>query len=111
VRIDTNGVPFSPATDDRQDVGIVPLFRDRREDVRLERWAPGAAVGLAVPGGMEILVLEGSLEEGGEVFEPQSWLRLPAGATLRARAGAGGCKIWVKSGHLAGEQLAPGTRG
>lgn len=110
VRVDTNEVPFVPAPD-RQGVEVVPLFRDRREDVRLERWAPSAAVASTLPGGVEFLVLEGSFEESGEVFEPQSWLRLPAGATLRAKAGAGGCKVWAKSGHLAGEQLAPGTAG
>ena len=30
----------------------------------------------------------------------QSWLRLPAGSTLRAKAGPEGCKVWVKTGHL-----------
>lgn len=108
VRVDTDGVPFVPAPI-HPGVEVAPLFRDRREDVRLERWAPEAAVELAVAGGVEILVLEGSFGEGGETFEAQSWLRLPAGATLRARAGADGCRIWAKSDHLAGEQVAPGA--
>ena len=47
------------------------------------------------------LVLDGEFSECGEIFEPQSWLRLPAGATLRATAGASGCRVWVKTGHLA----------
>jgi hypothetical protein len=52
-------------------------------------------------------VLEGAFREGGERFEPQSWLRLPPGARLRATAGSNGCGLWVKSGHLAYAQEAP----
>ncbi|HME24401.1 MAG TPA: cupin domain-containing protein [Acetobacteraceae bacterium] len=100
VRIDTGELPFLPAPD-RPGVGALPLFRDAVEDVRLERWAPGATVAVPAPGGVELLVLEGSFEEGGERFERESWLRLPAGATLRAVTGAWGCQAWVKTGHLA----------
>jgi hypothetical protein len=56
---------------------------------------------MPIPGGIELLVLDGSFAEGGEEFAPLSWLRLPAGAMLQAAAGQGGCKLWVKSGHLA----------
>jgi ChrR Cupin-like domain len=99
VRIDTEGMAYVPAPD-RPGVEIMPLFRDSSEDVRLERWVPGARVTLAVPGGAEFLVLDGGFDEGGDVFEPQSWLRLPCGGALRATAGPGGCKAWVKTGHL-----------
>jgi hypothetical protein len=58
-------------------------------------------VDIAVPGGIEILVLRGSFEEGGERFERHSWLRLPAGTVLQAAAGQKGCRAWVKQGHLA----------
>jgi quercetin dioxygenase-like cupin family protein len=100
VRVDTGEVPSVPAPD-RPGVEVIPLFYDAAEEVRLERWAPGAPVALPVPGGAEFLVLEGSFEEGGERFERESWLRLPAGAALRAVAGARGCRAWVKTGHLA----------
>jgi hypothetical protein len=106
LRLDTAPAAFSPASD-RPGVEILPLFQDSREDVRLEKWAPHAEVALPLPGGMELLVLDGSFDEGGEMFEPQSWLRLPAGATLQARAGRGGCRLWVKAGHLAYPQTAP----
>jgi len=99
VRIDTGSMAFVPAAD-RPGVEIMPLFRDSREDVRLERWTPGAPIALAVPGGAEILVLDGGFEEGGEFFAPQSWLRLPSRSALRATAGPRGCKAWVKTGHL-----------
>ena len=45
--------------------------------------------------------MSGSFEERGEVFAEQSWLRLPAKATLQAKAGADGCRVWIKTGHLA----------
>jgi hypothetical protein len=78
----------------------MPLFRDANEDVRLERWAPGAAIDLPVPGGAELLVIDGGFVEGGEIFEAHSWLRLPCGKALRATADPAGCKAWVKTGHL-----------
>lgn len=99
VRIDTGKVPFRPSSD-RPGVGIMPLFHDGREDVRLERWAPGAAVSLVDSGGIEILILDGSCDERGERLEPQSWLRSPIGGALQATAGPNGCKAWVKTGHL-----------
>jgi len=100
LRIDTNRMSFRllPA---RPGVEILPLHRDDREDVRLERWAAGARIELDAIGGLEILVLDGSFHEAGDEFIRQSWLRLPAGATLRADAGLQGCRVWVKTGHLA----------
>jgi hypothetical protein len=99
IEIDTRPMPYQPATD-RPGVELLPLFRDSREEVRLERWAPGAAVTLTLPGGAEVLVLDGAFDEGSERFEPQSWLRLPAGSTFQAEAGPEGCKVWIKTGHL-----------
>jgi hypothetical protein len=45
-------------------------------------------------------VLDGAFDRDGERFEPLSWLRLPAGSVLRANAGANGCRLWIKTGHL-----------
>lgn len=86
---------------DRPGVSLVPLFRDDRETVRIERWAPGAAIGLDAPGGLEAFVVEGGFEEGGETFRRWDWLRLPPGARLAATAGPDGAVVWLKSGHLA----------
>jgi quercetin dioxygenase-like cupin family protein len=107
VRLDTTALSYRPLLE-RPGVKVMPLFQDQRETVRLERWEPGAVVELAVPCGAELLVLQGGFSEGGEVFEPQSWLRLPCGATLRAEAGSSGCRVWVKEGHLAHAQNVPG---
>jgi hypothetical protein len=73
----------------------------------MERWAPGINIAVPLPGGIELLVLDGSFTEGGEEFTRLSWLRLPADTTLQATAGRGGCKVWVKSGHLAHEPRLP----
>jgi hypothetical protein len=106
VRIDTGKRSFAPASG-RTGIEVLPLFQDAREDVRLERWAPHRQISLDLPGGIEVLVLEGGFEEGGERFAPQSWLRLPARARLDAKAGPAGAKVWLKSGHLALPQTAP----
>lgn len=99
IRTEIDNVTTQPASG-RPGVEIAPLFRDSREDVRIEQWAPNSDIELDVPGGLELLVLEGSFSEGGESFTYQSWLRLPAGSTLRAKTGADGCRVWVKSDHL-----------
>ncbi|MBS0523232.1 MAG: cupin domain-containing protein [Proteobacteria bacterium] len=99
VKLDTAGIACEAAPH-RPGVELLPLFRDGHEDVRLEKWAPGAAIALDVPGGAELLVLDGRFDEGGERFEPLSWLRLPTGSILRATAGPQGCRIWIKTGHL-----------
>jgi hypothetical protein len=106
VRLDTNALSFRPARD-RPGVETMLLFHGPGEDVRLERWAPATDIAYAPQGGLELLVLEGSFTESGETFVPQSWLRLPAGAPLRATAGPDGCRLWVKDGHLARPPVAP----
>lgn len=106
VRIDTNKMPFV-AVAERPGVEIMPLFKDEREDVRLERWAANATISHDGHDGFEAYVLDGSFQEGGETFSGESWLRLPKGRALNAKAGPNGAKIWVKSGHLARPQTAP----
>jgi len=84
----------------RPGVFVSPLFKDAREDVRLEQWAPQALIDLALPKGGEFLVLQGGFSEGGEAFAAQSWLRLPPGSRLRAHTGDQGASVWVKLHHL-----------
>lgn len=99
VRLDTAAIAYEPAAD-RPGVERLALFRDDSEDVRLERWVPGAAITVDAPGGAELLVLDGTFDEGGERFERQSWLRLPPRSVLRASVGPQGCRVWIKTGHL-----------
>jgi len=81
-------------------VTAMRLFADAREAVSVEAWAPGAAVRRPLPGGAEVLVLAGSLTEGGDTLRTHSWLRLPPGGRLDAVAGPDGARVWIKSGHL-----------
>lgn len=107
VRLDAATVPFA-AMPGRPGIAARPLFHDAVEDVRIERWdADTLARVERLQGGLELLVLEGSFLEGGEAFTPQSWLRLPDGAALEARAGTEGCVVWIKTGHLATPPRAP----
>jgi hypothetical protein len=99
VRIYTSTI--SPvAVPDRDGVGVIPLYDDAREDVRIEVWDPGTEIRVGAPGGMEVFVLCGGFDESGESFSKHSWLRLPPGDTLNAVAGAAGARVWIKSGHL-----------
>jgi len=104
--IDTNAKPFEPAADETG-VGVLPLYKDDQEEVRVERWDAGTAVNRSVDGGLELLVLEGTLIEGDDILVAQSWLRLPVGAAFAATAGPEGCRMWIKSGHLANPPAAP----
>ena len=83
------------------------LYESASELVLLERWAPGIGIAVPISAGIELLVLDGGFTEGGEEFTQHSWLRLPAGSTLRAAAGRQGCRLWVKSGHLSEEPRSP----
>jgi anti-sigma factor ChrR (cupin superfamily) len=105
LRLDTASATFAPLPG-RPGVTALHLFADAHEQVCLERWLPGTSVTVSAPGGIELLVLDGSFTEADEVFELQSWLRLPVEATLRATAGPQGCRVWVKTGHL---KHPPGT--
>lgn len=109
VHVDTasarwTAVPGAPG------VEAIGLHADAREDVRLERWAPGAVRGLDAGGGLELLVLGGALEQGGDALRELGWLRQPAGtdASAVATAGPDGATVWVKRGHLRGGNGAVG---
>jgi hypothetical protein len=99
LRLETASAAFAPVPE-RPEITALQLFTDAYEQVRLERWPPHSRVILPASGGIELLVLDGGFTEGGELFEEQSWLRLPVEATLDATAGAQGCRVWVKTGHL-----------
>ncbi|MEM9100575.1 MAG: cupin domain-containing protein, partial [Pseudomonadota bacterium] len=85
----------------RPGVKVVPLFKDHRETVRIEEWAPSAAVSLDVTDGLEVFVLRGGFIESADTLTEWDWLRLPDGARLEATAGKTGARVWIKAGHLA----------
>ena len=105
VVVDTNNAALH-AVKGRDGVRALPLFRDAREEVRLEQWAPGTAIEADPEGGLEVFVVAGGFRESGETYGTQSWLRLPIGAHFSARAAGDGCRVWIKEGHLRHVQAA-----
>lgn len=106
VRIDTTERVYRPEPL-RAGVEVMPLYQDRHEVVALERWQAGAQVSLQSPAGLELVVLDGDFTDTSDTFRYQSWLRLPAGSVAQAQAGPQGCRVWIKTGHLAREQRTP----
>ncbi len=99
VRIDTTKLG---AVEDAQRPGVAvsPLFKDAREDVRIETWSPGVSGRVEAPGGAEILVLRGGVSAEGKDLGAWTWLRLPDGDAIDLTAGDDGARIWIKTGHL-----------
>ena len=79
---------------------VRPLFRDARENVRVETWAPDSEVAVAAEGGAELFVLGGAFLESDTEFGRHDWLRLPDGDRARLTAGPEGAEVWIKTGHL-----------
>ena len=84
----------------RPGVEVTPLYQDERETVQLEYWAQGTQVQLSLPEGAEFLVLDGSFNDGVDTLTQHSWLRMPIGSALHAKAGADGATVWLKTRHL-----------
>ena len=51
------------------------------------------------PGGMEILLISGSINDEGTELAAESWLRIPADQKNRLIASSDSL-LWVKTGHL-----------
>jgi len=82
-------------------VATVILHRDARETVSYNQLSAGAVFVNFDKGGIEMLVIDGSVSEGGETLGKGAWLRLPNGQALNVTAGPDGAKVWIKTGHLA----------
>ncbi len=82
-------------------VAVTPLYKDRLEEVAVYTLEPGADLSLETPDGTELLMLDGSLTQNDDALIKHSWLRLPVGETLTAKAGPDGARVWVKTGHMA----------
>ncbi len=81
-------------------IASAELHRDARETVTFSQLAPDATLTNTDPGGIELLVLKGSVTDGTETLAKGAWLRLPEGVTLTATAGPDGAQLWIKTGHL-----------
>ena len=82
-------------------VASAELHRDAFEVVSYSHLDAGATLAKSDAGGIELLVISGSVHEGSETLGKGAWLRLPDGQSLNATAGDDGAKVWMKTGHLA----------
>ena len=81
-------------------VATAQLHHDDRETVTYSQIDAGTTLTNTDAGGIEMLVISGSVSEAGETLEKGAWLRLPEGQKLSALAGQEGAKVWIKTGHL-----------
>ncbi|MGP1357996.1 cupin domain-containing protein [Roseicyclus sp.] len=96
--VDTTTATFVPGA--HAGLAILPLHAVPGEEVTLQRWAPGTRLPAhAHPGGQEVYVLEGSFADEHGDYPEGTWIRNPDGFR-HAASSAGGCLLWVKTGHL-----------
>lgn len=81
-------------------IASATLHKDARETVSYHRLDAGARLDMAPVGGIELLLISGSLTDKGDTLRTGSWLRIPEGQGLAALAGGDGAQIWMKTGHL-----------
>lgn len=81
-------------------VATAILHKDEREVVSYSHIDAEATLTSQAQGGIEVLVIDGSITLGDDVLRKNDWLRLPEGETLSAVGGPEGAKLWIKTGHL-----------
>lgn len=92
-------LPWQP--DRRPRIAYKMLHTFRQERTSLERWAAGTSIAYpTLKGGLELLVLEGSLSDGRQNYTAGTWCRYPGGATPALTAGSDGVMMYLKRGHL-----------
>lgn len=80
--------------------GRAVLHQDTQETVTYHVLGSGEKLADPLIGGGEILILAGTLSEGGDDLGAGGWLRLPETSKLDALAGLDGATLWMKTGHL-----------
>jgi anti-sigma factor ChrR (cupin superfamily) len=99
VRIDTRKQPWLPGASPGE--SVMPLHEHEGVATSLVRWMPESGLPQrSIPGGEEILVLEGRFADEDGEYPVRTWLRNPAGSRHAPRTGAEGALLYVKSGHL-----------
>jgi anti-sigma factor ChrR (cupin superfamily) len=101
IELHTRETAWSPTAEPGVEVKVLhadPRFPDQ---ARLERFAAGAGPGpRRYPGGAEIFVIEGALEDEQGRYGRYTWLRLPPGASHAPRSETGAV-AYVKAGGVA----------
>lgn len=99
VRLNTHFMQATPHKD-LPGIGVTSLYKDDFEEVSMLTFEPGAQIKIDVENGAELLVLNGELAEGSDTLVKNSWLRVPVGSSIDAKAGASGASVWMKKNHL-----------
>ncbi|HVS14763.1 MAG TPA: cupin domain-containing protein [Thermoanaerobaculia bacterium] len=98
--LDATGEEVGWEDTDRAGVSARTLHRFRDESTSLLRLTPGVEVeGWLAPGGLELLVIEGSCSIERYPLRRTGWARLPPGSAP-SLASARGCVLLCKEGHL-----------
>jgi hypothetical protein len=98
VAIQTGDLPWTPA--DRPGRHIKSLYRQPpyTDQTRLERWeVPGQVGPIEFTAGAELFVLRGCFADEYGSYNRHSWLRIPAGGSLRPQ-GTEPCELYIKEG-------------
>ncbi|WP_312689408.1 cupin domain-containing protein [Kosakonia sp.] len=92
----------------REGMQVCPLFSDAHERVCLLRLSVGTVLAEpGLPGGAEVLIVEGSLIEGNSIHPQGSWLRIAPQQRLALMAGSDNTVLYLKKGHLAAAPQEP----
>ena len=96
-RINTNDPANWMLIKDRM---ICPLFQSEHEQTYLEKLKPDQIFTEQSEQGIEILIIQGQLFCGNEMYPVGSWIRMPIHSSARFHAGLSGARLYVKTGHL-----------
>ncbi|MEP1354000.1 MAG: cupin domain-containing protein [Tateyamaria sp.] len=76
------------------------LHKDERETVSFHHMDASSILDVTAAGGIEVLMISGSVTAKGDMLRKGSWLRIPEGQSLTAVAGEDRAQVWIKTGHL-----------
>jgi len=98
VRIDTRRLPWDSS--DTYGISMLHLHEFRHETVTLEKWQAGTTrEPRENPGGEEIFIIKGVLQDGEQKYRKGYWIRSTTETTPPLSTSAG-CLLFVKRGHL-----------
>ncbi len=98
VNLDTNKAEWEQS--DMKGLSQMQLFQNQREHVQLEKLDPETELKITTDETrLEILILEGSIDLEGEIFDKYTWIRLPkeSEAVMKTK---NGCCFWSKRGAI-----------
>lgn len=96
VVVDTNQLPWQAEI---TGFWVKSLHIYQTEQVTLVKLEPGVRLEHNQPGGIELLVLEGVLEDQFDCYPKGAWLRIPPDRVLSC-VSQENCLLYIKTGHL-----------